>query len=52
MRNGACSRWPVTKENRFTATMPVETHLPRAIDNAHAAGGDLFEQFVSPNSVC
>jgi len=39
---GTCSALAVNQRESFHRDDAVETHLPRAIDNAHAAAGDLF----------
>ena len=40
------------KGNHFHGDDAVEAHLPRAIDNPHAATGDFVEQLVIAKAAC
>ena len=40
--------WP--KSNIFTATKPIQADLPGFVDDSHPAPGNLFQQFVVPET--
>jgi hypothetical protein len=41
-----CERGQVPGQNHLERDGPIQAHLSSAINHAHPAAGDLFEQFV------